>query len=568
MKHTHTPVLIVGAGPVGLATAAMLRRHGLRVRIIDKGAGPTPYSKAVGMHARTLEAMHALSLTEQLISDGRPLHRFRLQEAGSTIMSAGFAGMGSAYEFVLGLPQRCTEGRLLARLQSQGADVEWGTSMQFLRHTGSIDEADMPAQVVLQHPDGTHECVSCNWLLACDGGRSAVREQAGIEFEGGDYGNAFILGDAKIDWAGPKDELQFFLSGQGYLLLVPMPDGLHRIIAQTDRRYEDFQGAHRPQATLEELQDIVDRNGPGNIRVHSPEWLTSAPFYHRLAQTPTKGRVVLAGDAFHLFSPLGAQGLNTGFQDAFNLAWKLAFIEKGWADIRLLNSYKHEREAMARLIGEVTTRTTRYITATQPHLRLARRLGTRLLNDTPRVQEHLPRLLAGLLQSHGPDSPLSGPAGLKSVPVGGRIPHAWVADGTAHRPLASHLHGIAYTAMLIAPRTTPGAFASLKQFWTEAARQRFPFLQVLLVTREIDRLPEPLPAGVKLLHDLLGEADANISQGKPSLVLVRPDGYCAMSVEGWDMAAVERYFVQRNLGAPEGNQRAFTSTHAEANHEA
>lgn len=568
MKHTHTPVLIVGAGPVGLATAAMLKRHGVCVRIVDKGAGSTPYSKAVGMHARTLEAMHALNLTEQLIADGRPLHRFRLHESGSTIMSAGFAGMGSAYEFVLGLPQRCTEGRLLARLQSQGADVEWGTSMQSLRHVGSSGEAEVPAQVVLQQQDGQQECVSCNWLLACDGGRSAVREQAGIEFQGGDYGNAFILGDAKIDWTGPKDELQFFLSGQGYLLLVPMPDGLHRIIGQTDRRYKEFQGVHRPQATLEDLQAIVDRNGPGNIRVHSPDWLTSAPFYHRMAQTSTKGRVVLAGDAFHLFSPLGAQGLNTGFQDAFNLAWKLAFIEKGWADIRLLNSYKHEREAMARLIGQVTSRTTRYITATQPHLRLARRLGTRLLNDTTRVQEVLPRLLAGLLQSHGPDSPLSGPAGLTTVPVGGRIPHAWVADGTAHRPLASHLHGVAYTAMLVAPRTMPGAFESLKHFWTEPARRRFPFLQVLVVTREIDRMSESLPTGIKLLHDLLGEVDAKISQGRPSLVLVRPDGYCAMSAEGWNMAVVEDYFVQRNLGAPEGDQRAFTSMHKENTHAA
>src|SRR5690606_31121273 len=205
--------------------------------------------------------------------------------------------------------------------------------------TGDASHADAPAEVVLEHEDGTQECVSCNWLIGCDGSRSAVRDQAKIAFEGGDYGNAFILGDAQIDWGGPKDELQFFLSGKGYMLLVPMPDGLHRIIAQTDRKYEDFQSKDRPQATLEELQAIVDRNGPGGIRVHSPQWLTSAPFYHRLAETSVKGRVVLAGDAFHLFSPLGAQGLNTGFQDAFNLAWKLAFIEKGWSGVKLLETY-------------------------------------------------------------------------------------------------------------------------------------------------------------------------------------------------------------------------------------
>lgn len=550
MKNTHTPVLIIGAGPVGLATAAMLRRHGLTVRIIDKNTGPTPFSKAVGMHARTLEAMHALGLTEQLIADGRPLHRFRLQENGSTIMSAGFRGVGSAYEFVLGLPQRCTENRLLARLQAQGADVEWRTRLRSVRQVGETGGSETLAEVVLEHENGTQECVNCNWLIGCDGGRSALREQAGIAFEGGDYGNAFILGDARIDWTGPKDELQLFLSGKGCLLLVPMPDGLHRIIAQTGRRYEDFQGPERPPTTLDELQAIVDRNGPGGIRVHSPQWLTSAPFYHRLAETPIRGRVILAGDAFHLFSPLGAQGLNTGFQDAFNLAWKLAFIEKGWAGVELLETYRQEREAMARLIGNVTTRTTRYITATRAVARLVRRVGTRLLNDTLRVQERLPRLLSGMLQSYGPAGALAGASGLGTVPVGGRVPHAWVAEGAAHRPLSAYLHGIAYTAVLVAPRLTSQTLESLKHFWTPATRRRLPFLQVLLVTREIDRLPEALPPGVKLVHDLLGEADAVISQGAPSLLLVRPDGYCAMSAKGWDLAAVDNHFRQRRLGIP------------------
>ena len=155
MGYSHTPVLVVGAGPVGMAIAAMLRRHGVQVRIIDKSTGPTPFSKAVGVHARTLEAMNALGITEQLISDGRPLHRFRLTDKARTIMSAAFTGMGSAHEFVLGLPQSCTERRLLARLQASGGDVEWQTRLIAVQSPGEIEQADRPAQVVVGHADGS-----------------------------------------------------------------------------------------------------------------------------------------------------------------------------------------------------------------------------------------------------------------------------------------------------------------------------------------------------------------------------------------------------------------------------
>ncbi|MFC6521847.1 FAD-dependent monooxygenase [Undibacterium arcticum] len=328
MKTNHVSVLIVGAGPVGLATAALLRQHGVAVRIIEKNKGPTPYSKAIGIHARTLESMHALGLTEQLIADGHPMHKFRLVEDGRTIMAAGFSNIGSPYSFVLGLPQSRTEQNLLARFQELGGSVEWGTHLTGITSCGNPGMPDAPAVVRVQDADGVEQTISCNWLIGADGSRSAVREMAKIAFPGGDYGNAFILGDVKIDWDGPKYDLQFFLSGKGYLLLIPMPNGMHRIIAQTDQTYEDFQQGERPATTLQELQQIVNRNGPGNLRVHSPQWLTCAPFYHRLADTAVKDRIVLVGDAFHLFSPLGAQGLNTGFQDAFNLGWKLAFIER------------------------------------------------------------------------------------------------------------------------------------------------------------------------------------------------------------------------------------------------
>lgn len=551
MNFTVTPVLIVGAGPVGLAIAALLRKHGVAARIVERGAGPTPFSKAIGVHARTLEGMHALDLTDQLVSDGHPMHRFRLNEAGSAIMSASFGQIDSPYNFVLGLPQSRTERRLLERFEQLGGIVEWQTKLIGVDDLGDPQDFKRPARVRVQHHDGRMEEIACRWLIGADGSRSSVRDLAGIGFPGGDYGNAFILGDVKIDWDGPGNELQFFLSAKGYLLLVPMPDGMHRIIAQTDRKYEDFQKGEKPVATLEELQAIVDANGPGGIRVHSPQWLTCAPFYHRCADTALKQRVILAGDAFHLFSPLGAQGLNTGFQDCFNLAWKLAYIEKGWSSLRLLDTYKSEREAIARLIANVTSKTTSHITATSLHQRLYRRFIARWYNNTDKVQRLLPRLLAGLMQSYGCDAYLSGESGTRLPEAGSRMPHAWLPGGSGIEPLAATVHGTRYTLMLVKNRLDDAAIAALEKFWTPAVQAQYPFLQIAVVARETSRWMGKLPKGVRLIEDRLGSLFNALNEQPEAMILARPDGFVAASANRWSFDSVRTYFRDRNFGVAE-----------------
>lgn len=550
MKSHHLSALIVGSGPVGMAIAGLMRKHGADLRIIEKNQEPTQHSKAIGIHASTLESMHALALTEQLISDGHPMHRFRVTEDERTILSAGFNNIDSPYGFVLGLPQSRTEHHLLNCFHTLGGEVEWGARLVSIEQTGNPDRPDQPAVVRIAHEDGREEQISCNWLIGADGSRSSVRELACIDFPGGDYGTAFILGDVKIDWDGPKYELQFFLSARGYLLLIPMPGGMHRVIAQTEKTYEDFQHGERPDATLEELQRIVDANGPGDIRVHSPQWLTCAPFYHRQAETSVKGRIVLAGDALHLFSPLGAQGLNTGFQDAFNLAWKLAFIEKGWTDANLIASYKSEREGIARRIAAVTARTTRYLTATSPPKRWLRQHLTRLLNRTERVQTRLPRLLSGVMQSYGPQSQLSGPCARGLPQAGSRLPHAWLPQGSALKPLASIVHGTQFTLLLVKNLLDDNSLAALERFWTVSNQARFPFLTPIVISRETAPWQNKMPVGCQLIDDRMGSMFNALNEYKEAMVLVRPDGFCSLSSKLWSFDEIALYFARRQLGAP------------------
>lgn len=324
---------------------------------------------------------------------------------------------------------------------------------------------------------------------------------------------------------------------------------MHRIIAQTDKKYEDFQKSERPVATLEQLQAIVDANGPGGIRVHSPQWLTCAPFYHRRADTCLKQRVVLAGDAFHLFSPLGAQGLNTGFQDAFKLAWKLAYIEQGRSGPALLDTYKSEREAIARLIANVTTRTTGYITATSLRQRLVRQIATRWYNRTDRVQRLLPRLLAGLMQGYGRDTVLAGQSGHRLPEAGSRMPHAWLPSGAALEPMAALVHGTRFTLLLVKNRLDDAAVQSLERFWTPQRQAAHPFLQVAVVARETGAWRGRMPKGCRLIEDRLGSLFNAINEQPEAMILVRPDGYCALSANAWSLDTVSTYFRERDIGA-------------------
>ncbi|WP_415883800.1 FAD-dependent monooxygenase [Neptuniibacter sp. QD34_54] len=545
MEITHSQILIIGAGPVGLALGCMFRLQGLDVRIIEKNSTTTPFSKAVGIHSRTLEQMHALGIADKLVSQGRPLTQFSISESNQKTLSASFENIGSPYEFVLGLPQSKTESTLHARFIELGGSVEWETEIISIEDCGCPKGQNSLSEVVIRLPNGEKQKVTSHWLFGADGSRSSVREMADIAFPGGSYEKGFMLGDIKIDWDGDKDHLQFFLSKHGYLLLIPMPNGMHRVIAQTENRYEDFQKTDKPVATLQDLQAIVDRNGPGGIKLHSPEWLTCAPFYHRCAAQVRKGRILLAGDSFHLFSPLGAQGLNTGFQDVFNIGWKVAFYEKGWGDLTLIDSYQTERQAIADLVAKVTSKTTNYITSTAWHKRLLRKCFTLCMNNTDKVQHTLPKLMAGMLQKYSVESLLVGKSGHQIPQAGERFPHAWIPQDEGYSPICDFLNGPEFTFVLVTPHLTDKAINHLHKIKQSLVNQ-IPFIKIMVIAPKSNEISK-LPSSIQFVEDRLGSMCNLAANGHEASLLVRPDGICALTQNNWEQDSVTEYFTETGL---------------------
>ena len=554
----HVSVAIIGAGPVGLALGSALRSHGVETRIFERNETTTKHSKAIGMHARTLEAMHCLGVTEKLIEQGRPLHGFRVTDMGSLTLNGTFSRIDSLYNFVLAIPQSSTERILREQFESQGSNVAWGA------HLVAIDDDGASSGVSkfrIADSTGNERTLTCDWLIGADGGKSTVRELNQIPFPGGSYGKAFIVGDVEIDWDGSKEELQFFLSKTGYLLVIPMPGGLHRIIAQTEIIERKIEETARTATTLGELQRVVDSNGPGGIKVRSPRWLTAAPFYYRLAPTPRKGRTLLVGDAFHLFSPLGAQGLNTGFQDAFNLAWKLAFVEKRIAPESLIDSYCAERLAMAEKIAAITKKTTQYITETRPFHMFLRKILTLAQSNTDKVRDSLPTLLAGLRQSYGEESSLIDQKGDGPIRAGARVPHAMISYKDKLIPLASLIHGQKFSLIFMRRRADLVDVESHIDELTFLTEQLQHILQFILIAQESTEFHDHASRKINYAAtDVFGTALNNFGNTAQSMALVRPDGYCALSMRQWDMNSIAQYFVQiglNNRTLPERNLKGY-----------
>ncbi|MCA9638120.1 MAG: FAD-dependent monooxygenase, partial [Myxococcales bacterium] len=346
-------VLIVGAGPVGLALALDLHRHGLAVRIVDQAAAPSTWSKAQAIHARTLEVFEHLGVIDAILAGGKPFRGFRAHnQAGEELAHVSLAIHGSRYNYVLSLSQRETELRLIEALAERGIEVEREVRLDALRQ----DDGGVEAELV--NAAGEREVLRVPWLVGCDGAHSTVRHALEIEFEGFQYVSALIQADVRIEWPTPlpDDEVITYIGDDGPVAAFPLPgERRYRLIVFNPPDVD-------AELSVELFDQLLRSRGPTDARVSDPKWMVAFRIHCRLAAAYRRGRVMIAGDAAHIHSPAGGQGMNMGIQDAHNLAWKLALVARGRGRPELLDTYEEERRPLARDVLSWTDVATRNMT--------------------------------------------------------------------------------------------------------------------------------------------------------------------------------------------------------------
>ena len=373
-----TDVLIVGAGPTGLTVAAALASAGIRTTVIDRLAEGTNTSRAAVVHARTLEVLEPLGVSGTLEGLGIRAQRFTIRDRDRVLVPIEFDRLPSRYPYTLMVSQAVTESVLLQRYTALGGRVMRPRTLVALRQ----DEGSATATL------DNGERLRARYVVGADGMHSAVRERAGIAFSGGNYGESFVLADVRVSGGVPHDEVVLYFSPAGMVVVAPLPGGLHRIVATVD------EAPSEPDVAF--VQALLDARGPERepVRVDAMTWSSRFRVQHRVADVYRAGRVLLAGDAAHVHSPAGGQGMNAGILDAMTLATALTRALAG--NESALDAYGAVRRPIAQQVVALADRLTRLATV-RPALRALRNLVLRTLSRVPAFRRNLAWRLSGLV---------------------------------------------------------------------------------------------------------------------------------------------------------------------------
>jgi len=527
-----TEVLIVGAGPVGLSLALECARHDVAFRIIDAAPRPSDKSKALAIWSAAQETFSAMGVLVDMRKEAFLPEGIRFCTPRRTLLRIPVGRhVDSPHPDVLLLPQSSTERILGEKLQQHGHQVLRPLELAALSQDGQGVTA------TLHHPDGHKETCRCLYLIGCDGAHSAARHLVGATFEGRAEPDCFILCDARVSGKTPlPPEVLIYLSKHGVLPMFPIRENLWRIISTRDP------AAGTAPPLLDEMQEHLDERGPGGLELSMPEWLSCFRISERKVAKFRIGRVLLAGDAAHIHSPAGGQGMNTGVQDAFNLGWKLGLIlrKNGNAEA-LLDSYHDERSPVARKVITEASLRTKFSLLTRGPIAGLRNLGAMALGHSDRFIKTFAVNFSGVAMAYG-KSPALG-AGVSwdedwqshGFAVGHRMRDAIVeSDGLPVSLLSEVLGSTRHVLILFSGLRPNYRDVDLLEGIRHSAAG-FSSLVVTLAVWRGDHAPDD-----SWLLDADGSAHRKFGAANPSSYLIRPDGYVAERSQPADFRPIEQ----------------------------
>lgn len=511
-------VLVVGGRTTGLMLAIQLTRQAIPLRIVDRSPGIDPHARATLLHARSLEIFRSLGLAEPIVAEGQPLRGTRFFVNGRFLGRSDESAVESPFPFGIAYSQARIEALLEGKLRAMGVAVERNTALVGLEQNGDAVHA------LLRRGDGREERVAVPWLVGCDGAHSGVRHALGMAFSGDESPYRYLLADVRVEGADDLGDAHLYLHDEGAAYLTILDEGRRLAVASLPEALPEPLPGSLPGATpegdapsLASLQGLLERRSRRTFRLLDPRWLTTFRIRYRLAPHYRQGRVFLAGDAAHIHSPFSGHGMNTGLQDANNLAWKLALTLRGLAPDTLLDSYEGERRPVAEEVlastRRITERAERF-----PGLSPAERSAVLSGLFLPERQKMAARRHFEQIDLDYGGSPIC-LADERDLPVGPRpglrAPDAAPIrhDGREGR-LFDLIYGPKHCLLLF------GAAAS--GLAAETAERQGAWLDAFVLGGK-----GPLGSGVGRIEDPLGALARRYGSDEGGFYLIRPDGYVA-----------------------------------------